>query len=454
MSAPPNISQTNPPPKKIDVSQNIKALIKHDMLGYETELQTPIPSHIENTIQQSINLTQQTINDETIPLTVKNLLQTPLHLETTVFVGLMISIDTFTSFLLFTPIRTIVYIYRVLFTEDNITHFKRIFDLLIFSIMIFVAIVIWQIDIGVVYHYVRAESVLKLYALYNALEMFNRLLSALSIDFQSSLLLSIKNKKIKDIILFYILSFILFLLHTTTLFFHTMALNVAINSKGYSLLVLLISNNILEIKGTVWKRMFPENAFQLICADIVEIFELFCFVILLSLCNFGSYEWDIISNPEMVSSLLSALGMILFAEVVVDSIKHSLVCKFNKIPLSVYDKARFVLLNDLLTTKEGPFKLPTLDSNTVSARRLGMPIVALSILLVRFSFSSIPPTLLSFTFIVVIITVVYFVKFIISVGLRQLAYFVVAEHYNRNDELVKQMKNIGRYLMEKGRIPP
>ena len=78
-------------------------------------------------------------------------------------------IDSFTSFLLFSPIRIIVYLLRLVRGEHDICHFRRIFDLLMFSIVVIITFIISQIDIGVVYHYVRAESVIKLYAFYNAL---------------------------------------------------------------------------------------------------------------------------------------------------------------------------------------------------------------------------------------------------------------------------------------------
>ena len=44
------------------------------------------------------------------------------------------------------------------------------------------------------------------------------------------------------------------------------SLNVAINSYDYTLLSLLISNQFVEIKGSVFKKFEKENLFQIMCA--------------------------------------------------------------------------------------------------------------------------------------------------------------------------------------------
>ncbi|ELP89137.1 hypothetical protein EIN_484790 [Entamoeba invadens IP1] len=450
--APTNVLKTAT--QTVDVRDNIKKIVLSDLVGLDVEIQSPIPTRVSTTLSQSINLTQQLTNDNTIPDSVKSFVTTPFYLELTIFVGLLISIDTFTSFLLFTPTRIVCYIWRVLFTKGEIVHYKRVYDCIMYTVTLMCVGIVSLIDIGKVYHYIRAESVLKLYALYNALEMFNRLLSAFTLDVHNSLLLSVQQKKVCDVFIFSLMTFGLTLTHTLTLFFHIMALNVSINSSGYALLTLLVSNNIVEIKSPVWKRMFPENVFQIVCADIVEIFEIFTFIILLCLTNFGSYDWDLVSNPQLVMAMVYSLLSILVAEVIVDCIKHMFICKFNKVPVSVYEKSRFVLLNDLISTSEAPFKIPSLDSSTVSYRRLGIPVVPLTVLFISFSLKTIPSETWSWSFLTLIGGGAYVFKFVLCSALRQLAYVTVAQTYYESDGLVTQMKKIGRYLMEKGRIPP
>lgn len=282
--------------------------------------------------------------------------------------------------------------------------------------------------------------------------MVDRLLAALSIDMYNSLLLSVKKKMLKDSILFYILSLLLTVVHTFTLFLHIMALNVSINFNGYSLLALLVSNNIVEIRGAVWKKMMPENIFQIICADVVEMFELFIFVVLLSISNLGSYEWDVLSNPDIAISLVVSFACIMGGEILVDSIKHMFICKFNKIPLSTFTKSKFVLYNDLISTSDEPFKTPSLDSTTISARRLGVSQVPLSVLLICFVVKSITADAF-YCILLAVVALLYIVKCVYTVTLRHIAYVFVARQYYESDDLVKSMRSIGRYLMDKGRIP-
>jgi len=54
--------------------------------------------------------------------------------------------------------------------------------------------------------------------------------------------------------------------HTMVLFFQMVTLNVAVNSYSNALLTLLISNQFVEIKGSVFKKFEKENLFQLSCS--------------------------------------------------------------------------------------------------------------------------------------------------------------------------------------------
>lgn len=54
------------------------------------------------------------------------------------------------------------------------------------------------------------------------------------------------------------------------LFFQMVTLNVAVNSYSNALLTLLISNQFVEIKGSVFKKFEKENLFQLSCSGRLE----------------------------------------------------------------------------------------------------------------------------------------------------------------------------------------
>lgn len=54
--------------------------------------------------------------------------------------------------------------------------------------------------------------------------------------------------------------------HSVVLFYQLITLNVAVNSYSNALLTLLLSNQFVEIKGSVFKKFEKENLFQLTCA--------------------------------------------------------------------------------------------------------------------------------------------------------------------------------------------
>jgi hypothetical protein len=54
--------------------------------------------------------------------------------------------------------------------------------------------------------------------------------------------------------------------HTIVMIYQLIALNVAVNSFDHALLTLLVSNQFVEIKGSVFKRFEKESLFQITCA--------------------------------------------------------------------------------------------------------------------------------------------------------------------------------------------
>jgi hypothetical protein len=84
------------------------------------------------------------------------------------------------------------------------------------------------------------------------------------------------------------------ILHSTALFYQVITLNVAVNSYSNALLTLLMSNQFVEIKSTVFKKFEKENLFQLTCADVVERFQLWLMLLIIALRNIvevGGLSW-------------------------------------------------------------------------------------------------------------------------------------------------------------------
>lgn len=52
--------------------------------------------------------------------------------------------------------------------------------------------------------------------------------------------------------------------------YQMISLNVAVNSYDNALLTLLVSNQFVEIKGSVFKKFEKDNLFQITCAGILR----------------------------------------------------------------------------------------------------------------------------------------------------------------------------------------
>lgn len=215
--------------------------------------------------------------------------------------------------------------------------------------------------------------------------------------------------------------------HATALFYQVVTLNVAVNSYSNALITLLLSNQFVEIKSTVFKKFEKENLFQLTCADVVERFQLWLMLIIIASRNIvetGNFSLGdslasfVSSNPSPstnstpltnppgssssflpqsftflpsvvfsslsnVSPFLTAVGhvlgpflVVLGSEMLVDWLKHAYINKFNNIRPSIYGRFLDILAKDYYTNAFG-------DQNLT--RRLGMPVIPLSCLFFRVS---------------------------------------------------------------------
>ncbi|KAI5859264.1 DUF747-domain-containing protein [Durotheca rogersii] len=293
---------------------------------------------------------------------------------------------------------------------SNLTPYHKA-DLLQGAILLCSVIALMGVDASRMYHFIRAQSSMKLYVIFNILEVADRLLSALGQDILECLFSSetlSRNSSGRSKVLLplgmFILSLIYNVLHTWCLFYQAITLNVAVNSYSNSLLTLLISNQFVEIKGSVFKRIEKENLFQLTCSDVVERFQLWVILSIIGMRNVvevggfsvpgaGSELDGNVTKPGPVHTssilpasftvlpswllsgeVLSPFLVVIGIEMMVDWIKHAYINKFNNIKPTIYKRMLDVLAKDYYTNA---FSAPSLT------RRLGLPLLPLSCLFVR-----------------------------------------------------------------------
>ncbi|KAL8736807.1 MAG: hypothetical protein Q9166_000173 [cf. Caloplaca sp. 2 TL-2023] len=297
-------------------------------------------------------------------------------------------------------------------------------------------LILMQFDASRMYHGIRGQAAIKLYVIYNVLDVCDRLLSALGQDILECLISKEalerkpngRSKIIRPLRLF-LAALAYNMLHSTALFIQVITLNVAVNSYSNALSTLLMSAQFVEIKSTVFKKFEKENLFQLTCADIVERFQLWLMLSIIALRNLieigglGTNSSNASSSPAPSSFsnstawpksftmfpewtrflpqwtgilwyLLQPMLLVFCTEMIVDNIKHAFITKFNNTKPAIYGRFHDILAKDYYSNAFAEQNL---------TRRLGLPIIPLSCLFIRASLQSyhmalatwLPPPILS-----------------------------------------------------------
>ena len=172
--------------------------------------------------------------------------------------------------------------------------------------------------------------------------------------------------------------------HSYLYFLRLITLNAAINSESTALLTVLLSNNFVELKGSVFKRYAEQNLFQITCSDIVERFELSIFLLLTGMQ----------SKTTWSDFLFGTAAYICASELVVDWIKHIFITKFNRLDTSVYGNYREALSRDLAprggTKDPYPHCKRMVDHTQAVAQRIGLATLPLTCVVLRFVLGGIP----------------------------------------------------------------
>ncbi|RMX56549.1 hypothetical protein pdam_00007186 [Pocillopora damicornis] len=90
----------------------------------------------------------------------------------------------------------------------------------------------------------------------------------------------------------YLFALILLVFHAVLVLFQAICLNVAVNSHNKALLVIMVSNQFVELKGSVFKRFEKNNLFQMACSDIRERFYYIVLVVIVTLRNLTEFNWN------------------------------------------------------------------------------------------------------------------------------------------------------------------
>lgn len=324
-----------------------------------------------------------------------NFFHVPFKLEGLFLFGLLICLDSFLFIFAFLPIRSIKVVLleiKTIFKNQKIKNSpSQNYDLSRISILLVCFFLLNMIDSSYIYHFIRGQAALKLYVIFNLLEIFDKLFCSFGQDIFESLFNSILFRRTEpnSFVSYYIKPSISYLvaliytfLHSFLLFFKVMTLNVSINAYNNSLLTLLISNNFVELKGIVFKSFKQENVFQIASSDIVERFQILVFLFIVFSNNLNDLSWKI--TQSTVEDIIYTFTLVIVMEILVDWLKHAFITRFNKMQSKIYDKFLIVIASTVLNQNNVP------DPCFSTSKRIGFVPLPLSIVVIRVFFNVAP----------------------------------------------------------------
>lgn len=260
-------------------------------------------------------------------------------------------------------------------------------DLLKGSIWIAAIVLINFIDTNRMYHIIKSQSVIKLYIFYNMLEVGDRLLCAFGQDTIDALFWTATEPKDRSrnrvgIVGHTIFALFYVSLHSSLIMFQATTLNVAINSDNKGLLGIMMSNNFVELKGSVFKKFDKNNLFQLTCSDVRERVHLTVLLFVVVIQTMKEFNW----SSEQFLILFSDCFFVMLVEFLIDWIKHAFITRFNELPSDVYKEFTISLAYDMTQTRQ---KHAFSDHSDLVARRMGFIPFPLSVVLMKALYSAI-----------------------------------------------------------------
>ncbi|KAK3421425.1 hypothetical protein EUGRSUZ_G02079 [Eucalyptus grandis] len=267
----------------------------------------------------------------------------PWRCELLIDVGVLVCFDSFLSLLTIMPTRIAILLWRLLSTR----RLKRLSaeefsDLGCFIVLTAGVNLLERTDISLIYHMIRGQGTIKLYVVYNVLEIFDKLCQNFGGDVLKTLfnsaeelagcspekMILYRTRFLSDLVLAVGASIV----HSFILLAQAITLSTCIVAHNNALLALLVSNNFAEIKSNVFKRFSRDNIHSLVYFDSVERFHITAFVLFVLAQNILEAE-----GPWFESFFINAL-MVYFCEISIDIIKHSFIAKFNDIKPIAYSE--------------------------------------------------------------------------------------------------------------------
>ncbi|KAM0674074.1 hypothetical protein GVAV_002594 [Gurleya vavrai] len=195
-----------------------------------------------------------------------------------------------------------------------------------------------KINPAQIYHFVRAQSLMKLYVIFGFLDVCEKLITTILKDIiddlkeelkKGELKKNFKNQSGNELFLckIFLISLYVFFtaLHTLVLYAQYAALHVCVNSHVNVLYTLLISVNFVEIRSNIFRKFSNEGAVFMYDADLVKRFYMLLNLLIIFIYN------NIENCDNKKYALIFPILLIYLTKVCVEWIKHIFICRLSEI---------------------------------------------------------------------------------------------------------------------------
>lgn len=284
-------------------------------------------------------------------------LRMPLALEKFMTYGFLQIADSFMYIFTFLPLRILLSLFHVFHNPFKIlTNLKslmepsQIIDYFKLLLIVVCSYLLTFVDTSMIYHIIRAQTIIKLYIFFNMLEVADRLLCSIGQDILEALFWTIiepKKNRLNIVLHFFFASIYMFA-HSMVMLCCVTTLNVAFNSHNKALLTIMLSNNFVELKGSVFKKLDKNNVFLMSCTDVKERFYNLVFLLIIFIRNMAEFDW----HMDEFFVLIPTFCTIFFSEFFIDWIKHAFVMKFNGLSEEVFKDYKLQLAYDFIDSRQ------------------------------------------------------------------------------------------------------
>ncbi|XP_073143832.1 protein POLLEN DEFECTIVE IN GUIDANCE 1 [Henckelia pumila] len=320
-----------------EVSLDWKKLVSEDSNYTSHSEKSPMKYFMEEmNAGNSLRSTTTVSNDKERERVYDTIFRLPWRCELLINIGFFVCFDSFLSLLTIMPTRIVMTIWRLLKTRKfGRASSAELSDIGSFVVLVTGVTVLQQADISLIYHMIRGQGIIKLYVVYNVLEIFDKLCQSFVGDVMQALFNSADGLAncSQENMQFWLWRFILdealaivsSILHSFILLAQAVTLSTCIVAHNNALFAMLVSNNFAEIKSNVFKRYSKDNLHSMVYFDSIERFHISAFLLFVLAQNILEAE-----GPWFESFISNAL-VVYFCEVMIDVIKHSFIAKFNDI---------------------------------------------------------------------------------------------------------------------------